>query len=448
MSKSKSRTTGIPAPTKRTIDTRKYRSRAEREARNTRIVLITTGVIAALIVLILAVALLIDNVIQPNQAVASVGGQNITSREFQRRVVFERWRLGTTLASIYQQFGPQYAQQLFTDTQSSPYAQAYQQLSSPLTMGNAVLKDMTDNLVIQQYAKENNIKLDESEINKRLYDFFGYEPNPQTATPTLTPTITLTPLVSPTPTTTPTVTPVPSVTVTPTTTPLPTGIPTATPGPTEQKQQYDKNSADYYERAAKATGLSEAEVRQILIESALRDKVKEIVVGKPPDQQDQIKARHILVDTEDQARDILKALQNGESFAALAKASSKDTGSGSQGGELGWKGKGAYVPEFEAAIWSDKAKVGDVLGPIKTQYGYHIIQIEGHEMRTLTDSEKTDVQNKAFDDWLTKQRTQRNVQTYDIWQDRVPTNPTLTELGLPEGLSSGLGGAFPGGFPQ
>jgi parvulin-like peptidyl-prolyl isomerase len=250
-------------------------------------------------------------------------------------------------------------------------------------------------------------------------------------------------LVSPTPTSVPTTTPVPTQTVTPTQTPLPTGIPTATPGPTEQKQQYDKNTVDYYQRAAKATGLTEPEIRQILIETALRDKVKGAVVGKPPDQQDQIKSRHILVDTEAQANDLMKALQNGESFAALAKASSKDTGSGAQGGELGWKGKGAYVPEFEAAIWSDKAKVGDVLGPIKSQFGYHVIQIEGHEMRVLSDTEKSNAQTKAFDDWLTQQRTQRNAQTFDVWQDSVPSNPTLTDLGLPEGLSSGQGGGFP-----
>src|SRR5262245_47873434 len=109
MAKSKTRTSGIPAPTKR--DTKRYRSRAERDAYYNRIALISGGVIAGIVILILAVALLIDNVIVPNQAVASVGGQNISTREFQRRVVFERWRLGTTLVTVVNQFGS-YAQQL------------------------------------------------------------------------------------------------------------------------------------------------------------------------------------------------------------------------------------------------------------------------------------------------------------------------------------------------
>jgi peptidyl-prolyl cis-trans isomerase D len=443
MAKSKSKTTGIPAPTRRTVDTRRYRSRAERDAYYNRIALITAAVVAGGLILILAVALLVDNVVVPNQAVASVGGQNIPTRDFQRRVVFERWQTGTRLAALFNQLGD-YAQQFLSQP---PYSDMYSQLASPLSMGSAVLNEMIEAKVIQQYADANNIKLDESEINKQIYQSFGYDPDPKTATPTVTPSTTPTPLVSTTPTTTPTVTPAPSQTNTPTLTPYPTGIPTATPGPTEQKQQFDKNSATYYERAAKATGLNEAEIRQFLIEQALRDKVKDIVVGKPPDKQEQVKARQIQVDTEQQAKDVMTALQQGESFANLAKAVSKDTSSNSQGGELGWKAKGdsQFGTEFEDALWSDKAKVGDVLGPIKTQYGYHIVQLEGREMRTLTDSEKTNLQNKTFSDWVTKQRTEKNAQIFDIWQDRVPSNPTLEDLGLPANLNT-TGSGIPG-FP-
>src|SRR5689334_19520083 len=138
MAKSKSRTTGIPAPTKR--DTRRYRSRAERDAHYNRIALLSAGVIAGVLILILGFALLIDNVIVPNQAVASVGGQNITTRDFQRRVIFERWRAGTTLASVVNSFGS-YAQQILSDP-SNGYGQLYSQLSSPLSMGSAVLDQM------------------------------------------------------------------------------------------------------------------------------------------------------------------------------------------------------------------------------------------------------------------------------------------------------------------
>ncbi len=454
----KSKTTGIPAPTKRTIDKRKYRSRAERDAYLNRLVLMAAAAIGSIVILVLVLALLIETVIVPNQAVATVTGQNISTRDFQRRVTFERWRTGNLLATVYNQYsnayGAQFAQQLFSD-QSSPYYQAYLEMASPLQMGKDVLDQMANAALIKKYADANNIKVDNSEVDAQVFKAFGYQPTPMTATPTPTSSTTPTPLVSPTPTMTPTITPAPTQTATPTLTPFPTGIPTATPGPTEQKQQFDKNSKDYYDQAAKATGYSEAEIRQIYYEQALQEKVKEAIAGKPQDQQEQIKTRHILVTDENQAQDVLKALQNGESFANLAKAVSIDngsqngqqTGSGgsaAQGGELGWQGKGVYVPEFEAAIWSPTAKVGDVLGPIKTQFGYHIIQIEGHENRTLTDQEKTQLQDKIFNDWLTQQRKD-NYTTYDVWTSRVPETPALTDFGLPSGLGSG--GAFPGGFP-
>src|SRR5512142_85941 len=132
MSKSRSRTTASPARTKRVADTRRYRSRSEREAAYNRLVLIVAGVITAIVIVILAIALLLDTVIRPNQAVASAAGQNISVRDFQRRVVFERWRAGTFLSTLYssyaQQFGQQYANQLLADSQNSPYASTYAEL--------------------------------------------------------------------------------------------------------------------------------------------------------------------------------------------------------------------------------------------------------------------------------------------------------------------------------
>jgi peptidyl-prolyl cis-trans isomerase C len=88
----------------------------------------------------------------------------------------------------------------------------------------------------------------------------------------------------------------------------------------------------------------------------------------------QVRASHILVKTEDQANDIMKRVTAGEDFAALAKRFSKCP-SGGKGGDLGWFGKGMMVPEFEkAAFESDEGKV---VGPVKTQIGYHLIKVTG-----------------------------------------------------------------------
>lgn len=83
-------------------------------------------------------------------------------------------------------------------------------------------------------------------------------------------------------------------------------------------------------------------------------------------------ASHILVDSEDKAKELLAEIEGGKPFADVAKANSKD-GSAASGGDLGWFGKGAMVKPFEDAVLT--ATVGKVVGPIKTDFGWHLILV-------------------------------------------------------------------------
>lgn len=86
------------------------------------------------------------------------------------------------------------------------------------------------------------------------------------------------------------------------------------------------------------------------------------------------KAQHILVETEDQAKAIIASLKKGGKFEDIAKKSSKDPGSGANGGDLGWADPSGYVKEFgEALAKLKKGQTTDV--PVKTQFGYHIIRL-------------------------------------------------------------------------
>lgn len=83
-------------------------------------------------------------------------------------------------------------------------------------------------------------------------------------------------------------------------------------------------------------------------------------------------ASHILVKTQDEATAVVTELNDGKDFAELAKE--KSTGpSGPQGGDLGWAGKGSFVPEFEAVMIALKA--GEVSAPVETQFGWHVIRL-------------------------------------------------------------------------
>ena len=87
------------------------------------------------------------------------------------------------------------------------------------------------------------------------------------------------------------------------------------------------------------------------------------------------KARHILVETEDQAKAIIAQLKKGGKFEDIAKKSSKDPGSGAKGGDLDWAPASNYVAEFAQALTQlTKGKMTDT--PVKSQFGYHIIRLD------------------------------------------------------------------------
>ena len=87
------------------------------------------------------------------------------------------------------------------------------------------------------------------------------------------------------------------------------------------------------------------------------------------------RARHILVETEEQAKAILASLKKGSKFEDLAKKQSKDPGSGANGGDLDWAAPGNFVKEFsDARVSLKKGQVTDT--PVKTQFGFHIIRLD------------------------------------------------------------------------
>jgi len=86
----------------------------------------------------------------------------------------------------------------------------------------------------------------------------------------------------------------------------------------------------------------------------------------------QATARHILVDTEDKCQTLIDEIKGGADFAAVAKEHSSCPSS-RDGGSLGTFGKGQMVAEFETACFD--GEIGDVQGPIKTQFGYHVVEV-------------------------------------------------------------------------
>jgi len=152
----------------------------------------------------------------------------------------------------------------------------------------------------------------------------------------------------------------------------------------------------------KTTKVSDAEVQKEY------DKFKAQATGT------EYKARHILVEKEDEAKAIIAQLKAGAKFEDLAKKSSKDPGSAPNGGDLDFAAPGSYVPEFSQAMTA--LKKGEYTEtPVKTQFGYHIIKLEDTREATFPPFEEVKGQLKQrleqqkiaqfFEDLRTKAKT-------------------------------------------
>lgn len=116
------------------------------------------------------------------------------------------------------------------------------------------------------------------------------------------------------------------------------------------------------------------EIQPKISETKVKDFYDSEIVAKFKPQ-DEVRARHILVKTEDEANDVLKQLKGGADFAKLAEEKSIDKGSGKQGGDLGYFTHDSMVKPFSDAAYA--MKPGDVSEkPVKTEFGYHIIKVE------------------------------------------------------------------------
>jgi peptidyl-prolyl cis-trans isomerase C len=114
-----------------------------------------------------------------------------------------------------------------------------------------------------------------------------------------------------------------------------------------------------------------AEAKKIVTLDAMKALYADTVKTLKPETE--VRASHILVETEEQAKEIGKRLKAGEDFAKLATELSKDPGSGKQGGDLGFFTKERMVPEFSTAAFA--LEIGQVSEPVKSQFGFHVIKM-------------------------------------------------------------------------
>ncbi|VFU09860.1 peptidylprolyl isomerase [Methylocella tundrae] len=138
----------------------------------------------------------------------------------------------------------------------------------------------------------------------------------------------------------------------------------------DKTKEFADKLAYYHEKLLMETLLGQV-AKTALTDEALKKTYDDAAKAQKPETE--IHARHILVATDDDAKAVIKRLKAGEDFAKVAKEVSKDKGS--DGGDLGWFTKDKMVPEFAEAAF--KLEPGQLSEPVKSPFGWHVIEVEG-----------------------------------------------------------------------
>jgi parvulin-like peptidyl-prolyl isomerase len=370
--------------------TRKQISRREKERRQRLIVLGVAVAIGCLILGILGFGVYQELVAKPAAPVAIVNGVPISTQTYQKRVRLQRMNIDANIEAMQAQ-----------RSQYDPEADAFvlsiidQQISQlslqrDLLNEESFLDQLIQEELIRQAAEREGISVSPEEIDLRIEEDFGYSreeptPAPSPTTGVITSTSEVTPTEAPTPMT---------------------------------RARFEELYGNMLSTLQEGAGLSEADYRQIVAARIYREKMEEFVGQQVPTREPQVRVRHILLDTEEEAQAVLKRLEDGEDFSLLATEVSTDTTTAQQGGELGWLPKGEMSDAFDEVAFN--LPVGQISDVVETPGGFDIIQVEERDEDreldpAILDQRKTD----AFQVWLSDLQGEANIEKH--WSaDKVP----------------------------
>jgi peptidyl-prolyl cis-trans isomerase C len=153
----------------------------------------------------------------------------------------------------------------------------------------------------------------------------------------------------------------------------------------------------------------EQEIAAKVTDEAVRARYDKQVAETPAT--NEVRARHIIVETEDEAKAIIAELDAGGDFEAIAKEKSKD-GAAAQGGDLGYFAEGRMVPEFEQAAFAlDVGKYSTE--PVKTQFGWHVIKVEDKRIEQVAEQFRTLLLRETYFERVTALRESASVEIAD-----------------------------------
>lgn len=382
--------------------TKKQRTRAEREARMNRWIIIGAVAVGILVVGVLVYGYLAEVVFKAREPVATVNGVTISTADFEARVRYQRLMLqrqrefytdqrmsldptDPTAASLLEYLNEQIRQ---LDTQlSSPYA---------ALLGKDVLDAMIQEELIRQESARRGITVSQEEIERAIEEQFGYDRDAVAALLTPTP-----PITSETP-----------LTTTPAATPLP-------------REEFENRYRDFVNSVLKASGLGEAKFRRMVETSLLYEKLQAAMAAELPTTVEQIQIRYMSFSTQEEAAQVGARLDKGEKWDDITAELQADGASGAYVSDSQWVTRGFMTDQFGEEITAQilETPLQGYTQPLTaTAIGrWYIIQVLDRQERELDTFMRSYEEQRAFQEWLNAQMA--NVQYSDNWMEKVPTTP-------------------------
>jgi hypothetical protein len=383
----------------------------------------------------------------PESHISTVNGVEIKIEDFRQRVMAERWLKGYEIRTLATIFGADQVLWQYDDDVNS--------LREFQLFGDQVLSDMELQILLEQEVHPRGLIIDDWQVDKQIQLYIlGNRNSSQeislfVASPDISPVSTL-------PTMAGFITiDVDSIFLTPVsgtfvTIEISGGIPTISPdalSTPEMRSTAIARETDFYLNLSQFN-IPLEDVRQIFYFRALKA-ILQIEIGKSiPTQEVWVNSRHILIMPPDadintiideaceseawqpyleQAEMVVERLNTGASFEVLAQELSDDIGSGVDGGALGWTpSQSFFIQSFRDTV--ETAPIGEIVGPVCSELGFHIIEVLGRELRDIPAEQLKQLQDKTYQEWEIELFSNATIQRRDNWQRYVPDTPTYNEL--------------------
>jgi len=379
-------------------ETKKHVARADLERRQRRLIIALMIAIGIIVIVLVGAGIYDTYFVKPYESVAVVNGEEIHAGLFETRV---RWAQRTLVAQMGSQIELLNAfadEPELTQTLQEQILELQAQLSNPALLAQDVFDQMITEAVFRQEAERRGITVSADEIDNTIYELFDFFPDG-------------------TPTPLPTSGGETSEEGESGSTEVPQPIPTV-----YTRENYDEDYKNFVD-SLRDFRIKEADFRDLVRNQLLQAKVQEAFQAEMdiPENEEQVLVQHLIVQDEAVAEEVFQRYEDGQPWEDLVLEYSEDTSTNENAGEIGWLSLGDLQSQFgQQGIVVFTSPLGEVIGPIESSIGFHLIIVNGREDRPLSEFVLERLTQTNFGNWVQSLRAEAEIEIIDGWEEFLP----------------------------